>query len=350
LENNVFAKVGMSTFTHVGRHARTIRTLLKLLRKEPRVILNLGSGVLEPFLIAEHLVDIYSEPQSLIKAYDSEEQFVDLIHELIHGGAIDLSSLATVAVDRNISGKPILNENFQERLDIGVRDYEDSGIQIHRVMDFQDRTFHVPKNSRTLVKVIHAIVGADLFADTPANSVDLIHAGALFVNILKTQHQNYLSELIRELYRTLHEDGYICIGTSPSYLYNTSLELHLLRKAGFFEFCILAENLIFEPDFGLFGDFAIICTKKADHVLCNMELGDIEFTVSVHPILCEMKVSRCTISYQELIQHFRSPGDQICICAVRLEKNRFETWFLQTPELIENFAFNERVLLNLFRK
>lgn len=350
MTKDIFAKVGVSTFTHVGRHARTIRTLVRLPNEAPNTILNLGSGVLEPFLIAEHVLSYYGRSSASIRAIDGEKQFVNMIDKLKRGGSVPIESLARIAVDRTLSGNPIMNDNFQSRLGIGIRDYEESGLTIDRLIDVKSNAFRVHKDSGALVEATCAMVDDDLISQFPSDSVDLIYAGAIFINILKTQKEQNLLKLLYELQRVLHTDGYFALGTSPSFLYGKSVEINLLKTVGFIKHCIIAENLIFETNKGLFGDFAIICMKNPNQPANRDELQRIASIVTDHPALSALTVIRKPMSYSQLIQHFHSQENLLCICAIVTEADRFEAWFLRLDELVTHPAFKERVLLNLYRK
>jgi hypothetical protein len=349
MTNNLFAQVGYSTFTHIGRHSRTIRTVIKMLDREPKIILDLGSGVLEPFLIAEHLAFLFPNPQTIIKAYDTEKPFIELIANLKNGESVPFEILASIACDRDLFGHPIVNDNFKERAYLGIRDYEESGLDSGRIIDMEKKELRLNGVPHDLVVAEQVTVDLSFFSKLLTKDADIIYCGALFINILKLKNRSYLKTIIYRLNSLLRFDGLLAIGTSPSFMYGASPEMYLLSDAGFIPLTIWIENVIYEPGKGIFGDYSIVLSNDTRFLIKSENDAIITQHIANDPVISKMPIVNVKMSYVKLVEHFSYSQGMFCLCAIKSIDDSFRVWLINQKYLISEPVFRERFLFNLFR-
>jgi hypothetical protein len=134
MSNKNFSMLGISTFTHLGRHAQTIGILLRLLSENSQKVICLGSGLIEPFLFVEQLLSAFPDSMVSIHAIEQETIFVDSIKLLLSGGKIKVSDFASLACDTNCYGQSIINENFVDCFDLGVREWSEFGLDPYNLI------------------------------------------------------------------------------------------------------------------------------------------------------------------------------------------------------------------------
>ncbi len=349
MTNNSFAQVGYSTFTHIGRHSRTIHTVIKMLGREPKIILDLGSGVLEPFLIAEHLAFLFTNPQTIIKAYDTERRFIELITNLKNGKPVPLEILASIAGDRDLLGHHIVNNNFKERAYLGLRDYEESGLDSGRIIDIKKKELRLNGVPHHLVVAEQAEVDITFFSKLLTKDADIVYCGALLINILKLKGHSYLKSILYGVNSVLRIDGLLAIGTSPSFMYGVSPELRLLSDAGFAQLIIGIENVIYEPGKGLFGDYSMVLSKDPGFLIKSENIAVVEQSIANDPVISKMPIVNLTMSYVKLVEHFSDSQGKFCLCAIKSIDGSFRVWLIKQEYLMAEPVFRERFLFNLFR-
>jgi hypothetical protein len=348
-----FGKVGVSTFTHLGRHAWTLKTCIAYLREAPKLVADIGCGVLEPFLLAECVTNRFSPFSGLIHAVDINEDYIDLIHQLILGASFPVNNMTNIAHDTDLLGHSIPNSNFIDRLWVGIRDYQDAKLDIDVIFDPRSRSFRYTGIGSKVIKPIHSDINPYLSLNIENGltaSFDLIYIGALIVNLLKVHTPTYVQNLLVDMYQLLSKNGLLAIGTSPSALYGEPTELFLLHEAQFSDLFISIENVIIEDYQTIFGDYAIVASKDDQFYLDKFQLDQIETRVTQDRLLNSMQPEKRIISYDDLITHLRTDRESLLLCAVRLPHSKYLTWHVKKDKLLNNKVFRERYLFNLIRR
>ena len=345
------AKVGCSTFTHLGRHIYTIKSIFSRLYEEPHLMLELGSGFIEPFMVAELLFQQYDTTcNTRIVAVDANRDYINLIKRLLYGEQIQINTLALMAYDTDVIGSVIPNNNFLNRLSVGVRDYKNAGLDPFNIIDRTERFFYYTGAAGHLIMPTHTDIENYLsFQKSLQTSFDICYAGALFVNLFKIHNEQYVLEILKNLYMLLSPMALLGIGTSPSALYGAAFELSALSLVGFHEIFISAENFITQPGLGIFGDYAILAAKDAQYLLTSEEQDAVDSMLEKESILKNAHVRKSVISRSDLFSHLATDRKYLLLCAIALPGHRYKLLELEREYVLTNINFRERCLLNLVR-
>lgn len=314
-------------------------------------MLELGSGVVEPFMVAELLFQRYGATcNTRITAVDANRDYIELINRLLHGDHIPISTLALMAYDTDVNGGVIPNSNFLSRLSVGARDYKNAGLDPSNIIDRTTKFFNYTGPAGHLIVPTHADIDDYLSSQkTLQTSFDICYAGALFVNLFKMHSEQYMLEILRNLYMRLSPAALLGIGTSPSALYGAPFELSALSLAGFHEICISAENVITQPGLGIFGDYAIIAAKDSQYLLTSEEQDAVDNIVGKESILRNARIKHTIIARSDLLSHLATDRKYLLLCAIALPGRRYKVWELERDYVLTNITFRERCLLNLVR-
>lgn len=345
-----FARVGISTFTHFGRHAQTIKSLINRLHEEPHFVLDMGSGFIEPFLFAELLVQRFKKPKAIIEAVDEKIEYIDLINRLLSGEAIRIDTLVHCANDTDQRGKIIPNENFSHRFWRSIQDYSDTGLDPYRMIDETHTYFRYTGPASHLIKPICTRIEdylASLLNQPIKKQYDLCYAGALFINILKLHNLDYMTDIVRKIYKVMSPRALFGIGTSPSALYTNVTELHAILDACFQIVFISAENLLVESEYGIFGDYAIVVAKDPQYLLSTEEQDAIDFKIKCDPILGTLPFNISFMKQNEFLSYLATEQRSLLLAAVCLPNGQYRIWEIEKKYILANSVFQERYLLNL---
>jgi hypothetical protein len=343
-----FSILGISTFTHFGRHAQTISKVISLLSINSQKILCLGSGFIEPFLFVEQLLSFFPDSIVCIEAIEQETIFVDSIKLLLSGGKIKVSDFASLACDTNCSGQAIINQNFVYSFDLGVREWSEFGLNPYNLISPDHNYFVYTGKGNHLINPICSDVKKyleDKQLDSHA-SVDLVYAGSLFINLLKIHPIEYLQEILESVDKILNKSGILAVCTSAVIIHEKQDELHCLLNSNFNLSSIFVENMIVEKNGDISADYAIILNKKDENAESsffryNSEIEELFKGMASNSFIKSLDYKICIIHQDDLCVKLLDPKE-LLIGVLQLLDNSYMVCFVNRQAIVNNNFFQER--------
>jgi hypothetical protein len=357
MSDKKFSMLGISTFTHFGRHAQTINKVIRLLNENSKKIICLGSGFIEPFLFVEQLLSAFPDSIVCIDAIEQETIFVDSIKLLLSGEKIKVSDFASLAYDTNCYGQSIINQNFVHCFDLGVREWSEFGLDPYNLISQDHNYFVYTGKGNHLINPICSDVKKyleDKQLDYHA-SVDLVYAGSLFINLLKIHPIEYLEEILESVYKILNKSGILGVCTSPVIIHENQDELYCLLNSNFNFSSIFAENIIVEKNGVISGDYAITLNKKDEITESSFyryksEIEELFKGMASNSFMKSLDYKICIIHQDDLCIKLLEPNE-LLIGALQLLDNSYMVCLVNRQAIVNNNFFKERrTLLQIARK
>lgn len=342
-----------STFSYLGRHGVSLGTLVDHLDNEPRLVLDLGCGLLEPFLLAEHILERWPSAETMIEAIDVDHGIQGYLGQLLAGESIPLSELVETMCNINDDGtkRPNADIGEAERLALGIRDYMLAGLDPAVILDDSHERFrYLGDGGRFIIPVEASLIEhvRNRAVMRPGEQVDLAYAGTVFVNILKNTPLEDVVAAMKDLHSLMAEHSLFGIGTTPFGLYGESSEILALAEAGFSPAYWAAESLVV-PGKRLFGDYGIVSTPAPRALLAQEDIDAVDARIDADGILKGMgTVRRDTISQDELLSHLLTDEKGLYLAGVRLPSGEYRVWEADREEILRAMP-DKRYPLNLIK-
>jgi hypothetical protein len=248
------AVVGPSRFTHIGRHLEGLRLLVECCDTQALDVALVGSGPIEPFVVAEIISTAEYVTQPAITAVDADAAVASLLLALLDGREVDIGDLAEVCRDDIQDPCSSHNANFAERLDEGLREFV--GRNLRSPIDVKGGRLRARLSGEVSCEGRHATAHEFLFHE-PDERYDLIYLG-LVLNQLRKQPGGYdmARNLLGEIKRCLRPSGLLGIGTSLSPAHGVACDVRDVTESGLSLLYVSLENVILS-DGAYYGDYGL---------------------------------------------------------------------------------------------
>ncbi|MFA6888513.1 MAG: hypothetical protein WC254_03380, partial [Candidatus Woesearchaeota archaeon] len=233
-----------STFTYLGRHAVSLAELVRRLPECPVNVLEIGSGFLEPFYIADLIRARWPNEGVGIDAVDVDVNVINTLTKLLNGEKISFVDAATIACNVESDGRLRPNSDFlkPEGLALGIRDLEASGLPKKKYLNLDEQCFvYTGPNYGIITPRQNEIL---VLLTSSRRRYDFIYAGTVIMNMKKTYNHEDIARLYVTIQQSLSTQGVFAMGTTPADLYGSSSSVKEILDAGFEEITVVVENLV----------------------------------------------------------------------------------------------------------
>lgn len=254
------AVVGVSTFTHVGRHIEGLRSTLTCSYPYLDRVALLGSGPIEPFVVCALLARLCSSGGE-VWAIDVNPEINRCLMKLVRGEWVEVVKLASICRDDADIRLGMLNENFTSRWSEAVADCLKGGIQSPFIMSNDGRRLaaNVPSGTRIHVEEMSA---EEFLSAAPDSYFDVLYMGLLLTNMRKRGGSAVvIHRLLNDLRRSISADGTLGLGCSLSPTYGVERDIASLAKHGWTVRCVSLEYVLFSRG-QYFGDYGVIALPR----------------------------------------------------------------------------------------